>query len=57
MVDDTGRVIGRKVLFASGYRNLGNFKRSPAFDTTLPLPPGTVAIAFSSYVQADSGHR
>lgn len=56
-LDDTGRTLGREVLFASGYRNLGNFKRPPVFDATLPLPLGTTAIAFSSFVQADPGHR
>lgn len=56
-LDDTGKAVSRQVLFASGYRNLGNFKRPPVFDTTLPLPQGTVAIAFSSFAQADQGQR
>ena len=56
-LDSTGRVLHKKVLFASGYKRDNLPPRPAVFDTTLPLPPGTVAIAFSSYVKASSGRR
>jgi hypothetical protein len=56
-IDNTGRVIEKKVLYASGYKRPTYIRRPSTFDTTLPLPPGAVAIAFSSYVQASSGRR
>ena len=56
-LDDTGRVLQKKVLFASGYRRDNLAPRPAVFDNTLPLPPGTVAIAFSSYVKPSSGRR
>jgi len=56
-LDDTGTVIDKKVLFASGNRRNVYFRRSSTFDTTLTLPPETTAIAFSSYVKPSSGRR
>lgn len=56
-LDGSGSVIAKKVLFASGTRRDVFFRRPSAFDTTLPLPPGTTAIAFSSYVKPSSGRR
>jgi len=56
-LDNTGRVLQKKVLFASGYKRDNLSPRPAVFDTTLPLPPGTVAIAFSSYVKASAGRR
>ena len=56
-LDDTGRVVDKKVLFASGNRRNVYFRRSSTFDTTLPLPPETTAIAFSAYVKPSSGRR
>lgn len=56
-LDDTGRAIERKVIYASGYRRDVYIRRPSTFDTTLPLPPDATAIAFSSYVQASSGRK
>lgn len=56
-LDNTGRVLQKKVLFASGYKRDNLSPRPAVFDTTLPLPPGTVAIAFSSYVKTSAGRR
>ena len=56
-LDNTGHVLQKNVLFASGYRRDNLAPRPAVFDNTLPLPPGTVAIAFSSYVKASAGRR
>lgn len=56
-MDNAGNVLDRKVLYASGNRRNVYFRRPSTFDTTLPLPPGTVSIAFSSYVKASAGRR
>jgi hypothetical protein len=53
-LDSAGRVIDKKILFASGDRRNVYFRRASTFDTTLPLPPETAAIAFSSYVKPSS---
>jgi len=50
-------VLDRKVLYASGNRRNVYFRRPSTFDATLPLPPGTVAIAFSSYIKPSAGRR
>ena len=57
LLDSSGAVLEKKVLFASGNRRNVYFRRSSAFDTTLPLPAGTTAIAFSTYVKPSSGRR
>ena len=56
-LDSAGNVLDRKILYASGYRRDVYVRRPSTFDTTLPLPPGTVSIAFSSYVKASAGRR
>jgi len=56
-VNDTGQVLDRKILYSSGFKKDVYTRRPSTFDTTLTLPPDTVAIAFSSYVQAGSGHK
>ena len=56
-LDSTGNVLDREVLYASGYRRNVYVRRPSTFDTTLPLPPDTTAIAFSSYVKTSSGRR
>lgn len=56
-LDYTGSVVEKKILYASGYKRSTYIRRPSTFDTTLPLPPGTVAIAFSSYVKASAGRR
>jgi hypothetical protein len=56
-LDDYGRIIDKKVLFASGNRRDVYVRRPAAFDTTLTLPPEATAIAFSSYVKPSSGRR
>jgi hypothetical protein len=56
-VDDTGHVLQRKILYSSGYKRDVYIRHPSTFDTTLPLPPETSAIAFSSYVQPSSGHK
>lgn len=53
-LDSAGGVIDKKILFASGDRRNVYFRRSSTFDTTLPLPPETAAIAFSAYVKPSS---
>jgi hypothetical protein len=56
-VDSNGQVLDRKILFSTGYKQDVYVRRPSTFDTTLPLPPDTTAIAFSSYVEAYSGHN
>lgn len=56
-LDSTGNVLDRKILYASGYRRDVYVRRPSTFDTTLPLPAGTAAIAFSSYVKPSAGRR
>jgi hypothetical protein len=56
-VDDTGKVLERKILYSSGYKRDVYVRRPSTFDTTMPLPPETEAIAFSSYVQFSSGRK
>jgi hypothetical protein len=56
-VDDTGKVLEKKILYSTGYKRDVYIRRPSTFSTTLPLPPGTVAIAFSSYVKPSFGHR
>jgi hypothetical protein len=56
-IDNAGNVLDRKVLYASGNRRNVYFRRPSTFDTTLPLPSGTISIAFSSYVKASAGRR
>ena len=56
-LDNAGNVLDKKILYASGYRRDVYVRRPSTFDTTLPVPPGTVAIAFSSYVKPSAGRR
>ena len=56
-LDNAGNVLDKKILYASGYRRDVYVRRPSTFDTTLPLPPGTAAIAFSSYVKPSAGRR
>jgi len=56
-LDNAGNVLDQKILYASGYRRDVLVRRPSTFDTTLPLPPGTAAIAFSSYVKPSAGRR
>jgi hypothetical protein len=56
-LDSAGNVLDREILYASGYRRDVYVRRPSTFDTTLPLPPTTAAIAFSSYVKTSSGRR
>lgn len=56
-LDNAGGVVQKKVLYASGYKRSTYFRRPSTFDTTQPLPPGTAAIAFSSYVKPSAGRR
>ena len=56
-LDNAGNVLDREILYASGYRRDVYFRRPSTFDTTLSLPPGTAAIAFSSYVKPSAGRR
>ncbi|MGD9332252.1 MAG: hypothetical protein PVJ53_13150 [Desulfobacterales bacterium] len=55
-LDDTGKVLQRKIVLASG-KSSSNIRNPSSFETTLPLPPGTTGMMFSSYVQASRGHR
>jgi hypothetical protein len=56
-LDNAGNVLDKKILYASGYRRDVYVRRPSTFDTTLPLPPGTAAIAFSSFVKPSAGRR
>ena len=56
-VDGSGKVLEKKILYSTGYKQDVYVRRPSTFDTTLPVPPDTAAIAFSSYVQAYSGHN
>jgi len=56
-LDNAGNVLDREILYASGYRRDVFVRRPSTFDTTLPMPPGTAAIAFSSYVKPSAGRR
>jgi len=56
-LDNAGNVLDREIIYASGYGRNVYVRRPSTFDTTLPLPPDTAAIAFSSYVKASSGRR
>jgi hypothetical protein len=56
-LDNAGNVLDKKILYASGYRRDVYFRRPSTFSTTLPLPPGTAAIAFSSFVKPSAGRR
>ena len=56
-LDNAGNVLDKEILYASGYRRDVYVRRPSTFDTTLPLPPGTAAIAFSSYVKPSAGRR
>lgn len=57
ILDSAGHVMDTSVLYASGFKPPTFVRRARDFDTTLPLPPGAAAIAFSSSVQASRGHR
>lgn len=55
-LDRQGSVPDRKVLYASGNDNfyaIGNW----AFDTSVDLPPETMAIAFDVYTRQSRGGR
>jgi len=56
-LDNAGNVLDREILYASGYGRNVYIRRPSTFDTTLPLPPDTAAIAFSSYVKTSAGRR
>jgi hypothetical protein len=56
-LDNAGNVLDKKILYASGYRRDVYVRRPSTFNTTLPVPPGTVEIAFSSYVKPSAGRR
>lgn len=56
-LDPNGKVLFREVLYASGYRRTSNIPVSRAFDKTLTLPPGTVALAFDAYTRDSPGRR
>ena len=56
-LDNAGNVLEREILYASGYGRNVYIRRPSNFDTTLPLPPDTAAIAFSSYVKPSAGRR
>ena len=56
-LDNAGNVLDKKILYASGFRRDVYVRRPSTFDTTLPLPPGTAAIAFSSSVKPSAGRR
>jgi hypothetical protein len=57
ILDSAGHVMDTSVLYSSGFKPPTFVRRARGFDTTLPLPPGAAAIAFSSSVQASRGHR
>ncbi len=57
LLDSSGHLIDRSVLYASGNRRDVYFRRPRTFDITLKLPDGVAAIAFSSYVKLSSGRR
>ena len=56
-LDNAGNVLDKEILYASGYRRDVYVRRPSTFDATLSLPPGTAAIAFSSYVKPSAGRR
>jgi len=57
ILDSAGRVMETSVLYASGYKPPTYLRRPSTFDTTLNLPSGAAAIAFSSYIKQSAGHR
>jgi hypothetical protein len=56
-LDADGKILFRKVLYASGYRRANNIRLAWTFDKSFELPPGTVALAFDTYTRASPGRR
>ena len=57
LLDGSGHLIDRSVLYASGYKPPTFIRRPRTFDITLELPDGVAAIAFSSHVKHSAGRR
>ncbi len=57
LLDSAGHVMDTSVLYASGFRPPTYIRRPESFDTTLALPPGAAAIAFTSFIQPSAGHK
>lgn len=57
LLDSTGRVMEKSVLYASGFKPSTYLRRPRTFDTRVALPPGAASMAFSSYVKRSAGRR
>jgi hypothetical protein len=56
-LDAAGKVLGRKLLYMSGYRTgLYNVTAHP-FDQTFDLPAGCVAFTFTASAMPRTGHK
>ena len=57
ILNSAGHVMDTSVLYASGFRPPTYIRRPGRFDTTLALPPGAAAIAFTAFIQPSAGHK
>jgi len=57
ILDSAGHDMDTAVLYTSGFKPSNYIRRPRTFDTTLPLPPGAAAIAFTAFVQPSAGHK
>ena len=55
-LDDNGTVLQRRILVATRKRST-IIPSTNQFDNTMPLPPGTTGMMFSSRLQVDRGRR
>ena len=56
VLDGQGKVLGKEVLYTSGYNNR-YASNTPVFKKSCNLSPGTMAIAFDSYIRIRRGDR
>lgn len=56
-LDATGLVIGRKIVYSSGFRSFASKDSTRTFRTNLELPAGVVSFSFMESSVARSSHR
>ncbi len=50
-LDDTGRVINKKLVYSSGFRFMSSRTNERLFNETLPVPAGAMGISFNYSAQ------
>lgn len=56
-LDQEGKVIGRHLVYSSGYRTSGMGTTGRSFNTVVKIPDGTTAFTFSSSEKQRTGRR